>query len=71
MRVAKASGGVGDGLKRKVQGRPKKEKGPKKNKMAPGGGGISLYPFPLYPSAAADDQPCVDLGGRRIIKKKK
>ena len=24
----------------------------------------------LYPSDAAADQPCVDLGGRRIIKKK-
>ena len=24
----------------------------------------------LYPSDAADDLPCVDLGGRRIIKKK-
>ncbi len=25
----------------------------------------------LYPSYAADDPPCVDLGGSRIIKKKK
>ncbi|VTU56170.1 hypothetical protein AMBR_EADFOONE_02828 [Lacticaseibacillus rhamnosus] len=25
----------------------------------------------LYTSDAADDSPCVDLGGRRIIKKKK
>ncbi len=25
----------------------------------------------LYPSDAADDLPCVDLGGRRILKKKK
>eukprot|EP00831_Metopus_contortus_P014026 TRINITY_DN15762_c0_g1_i2.p3 TRINITY_DN15762_c0_g1~~TRINITY_DN15762_c0_g1_i2.p3 ORF type:complete len:100 (+),score=15.19 TRINITY_DN15762_c0_g1_i2:159-458(+) len=25
----------------------------------------------LYTSDAADDTPCVDLGGRRIIKKKK
>ena len=25
----------------------------------------------LYTSDAADDLPCVDLGGRRIIKKKK
>ncbi len=29
-----------------------------------------LYPCLLYPSDAADDTPCVDLGGRRIIKKK-
>ena len=26
---------------------------------------------PLYTSDAADDLPCVDLGCRRIIKKKK
>ena len=26
-------------------------------------------PFLLYTSAAADDLPCVDLGGRYIIKK--
>ncbi|VTU47352.1 hypothetical protein AMBR_DPAELIID_02785 [Lacticaseibacillus rhamnosus] len=25
----------------------------------------------LYTSDAADDTPCVDLGGRRLIKKKK
>ena len=29
------------------------------------------YPCTLYTSDAADDLPCVDLGGRRIIKKKK
>ncbi|WP_460413954.1 MutS N-terminal domain-containing protein, partial [Staphylococcus aureus] len=29
-------------------------------------GGVCL----LYTSDAADDTPCVDLGGRRIIKKK-
>ena len=32
----------------------------------------SLYPYDsclLYTSDAADDTPCVDLGGRRIIKK--
>ena len=28
-------------------------------------------PCLLYTSDAADDPPCVDLGGRRIIKKKK
>ncbi|VTU51867.1 hypothetical protein [Lactobacillus rhamnosus DSM 14870] [Lacticaseibacillus rhamnosus] len=28
-------------------------------------------PCLLYTSDAADDTPCVDLGGRRIIKKKK
>eukprot|EP00831_Metopus_contortus_P061603 TRINITY_DN53490_c0_g1_i1.p2 TRINITY_DN53490_c0_g1~~TRINITY_DN53490_c0_g1_i1.p2 ORF type:complete len:125 (-),score=24.00 TRINITY_DN53490_c0_g1_i1:42-416(-) len=30
-----------------------------------------LYTCLLYTSDAADDTPCVDLGGRRIIKKKK
>eukprot|EP00831_Metopus_contortus_P083476 TRINITY_DN9253_c0_g1_i1.p1 TRINITY_DN9253_c0_g1~~TRINITY_DN9253_c0_g1_i1.p1 ORF type:complete len:165 (-),score=19.89 TRINITY_DN9253_c0_g1_i1:30-524(-) len=30
-----------------------------------------LKPCLLYTSDAADDTPCVDLGGRRIIKKKK
>ena len=29
------------------------------------------YPCLLYTSDAADDLLCVDLGGRRIIKKKK
>eukprot|EP00831_Metopus_contortus_P077798 TRINITY_DN7392_c0_g1_i2.p4 TRINITY_DN7392_c0_g1~~TRINITY_DN7392_c0_g1_i2.p4 ORF type:complete len:100 (-),score=23.23 TRINITY_DN7392_c0_g1_i2:96-395(-) len=29
------------------------------------------YTCLLYTSDAADDTPCVDLGGRRIIKKKK
>ena len=29
------------------------------------------YPCLLYTSDAADDLPCVDLGGRRSIKKKK
>ena len=29
------------------------------------------YSCLLYTSDAADDTPCVDLGGRRIIKKKK
>eukprot|EP00831_Metopus_contortus_P005977 TRINITY_DN12251_c0_g1_i4.p1 TRINITY_DN12251_c0_g1~~TRINITY_DN12251_c0_g1_i4.p1 ORF type:complete len:109 (-),score=17.29 TRINITY_DN12251_c0_g1_i4:32-358(-) len=29
-----------------------------------------LYNCLLYTSDAADDTPCVDLGGRRIIKKK-
>eukprot|EP00831_Metopus_contortus_P014972 TRINITY_DN16215_c0_g1_i4.p2 TRINITY_DN16215_c0_g1~~TRINITY_DN16215_c0_g1_i4.p2 ORF type:complete len:114 (+),score=30.44 TRINITY_DN16215_c0_g1_i4:51-392(+) len=34
---------------------------------------FSCYPCTclLYTSDAADDTPCVDLGGRRIIKKKK
>eukprot|EP00831_Metopus_contortus_P002420 TRINITY_DN10892_c0_g1_i5.p1 TRINITY_DN10892_c0_g1~~TRINITY_DN10892_c0_g1_i5.p1 ORF type:complete len:107 (-),score=38.81 TRINITY_DN10892_c0_g1_i5:93-413(-) len=32
---------------------------------------IMLYICLLYTSDAADDTPCVDLGGRRIIKKKK
>eukprot|EP00831_Metopus_contortus_P007338 TRINITY_DN12807_c0_g1_i3.p1 TRINITY_DN12807_c0_g1~~TRINITY_DN12807_c0_g1_i3.p1 ORF type:complete len:143 (+),score=45.08 TRINITY_DN12807_c0_g1_i3:49-477(+) len=31
----------------------------------------ALIPCLLYTSDAADDTPCVDLGGRRIIKKKK
>ena len=31
---------------------------------------IKLYPCLLYTSDAADDLLCVDLGGRRIIKKK-
>eukprot|EP00831_Metopus_contortus_P033911 TRINITY_DN27117_c0_g1_i1.p3 TRINITY_DN27117_c0_g1~~TRINITY_DN27117_c0_g1_i1.p3 ORF type:complete len:100 (+),score=5.47 TRINITY_DN27117_c0_g1_i1:265-564(+) len=30
-----------------------------------------MYSCLLYTSDAADDTPCVDLGGRRIIKKKK
>eukprot|EP00657_Telonema_sp_P-1_P000363 TRINITY_DN10694_c0_g1_i1.p2 TRINITY_DN10694_c0_g1~~TRINITY_DN10694_c0_g1_i1.p2 ORF type:complete len:110 (-),score=32.67 TRINITY_DN10694_c0_g1_i1:128-457(-) len=33
--------------------------------------GGSSYPCLLYTSDAADDLLCVDLGGRRIIKKKK
>ena len=31
---------------------------------------ITHYPCLLYTSDAADDLLCVDLGGRRIIKKK-
>ena len=31
----------------------------------------TAYPCLLYTSDAADDLLCVDLGGRRIIKKKK
>ena len=31
---------------------------------------ILIYFCLLYTSDAADDLPCVDLGGRRIIKKK-
>ena len=34
-------------------------------------GGKFLSVCLLYTSDAADDLPCVDLGGRRIIKKKK
>ncbi|WP_460413962.1 hypothetical protein, partial [Staphylococcus aureus] len=30
---------------------------------------VVLYSCLLYTSDAADDTPCVDLGGRRIIKK--
>ena len=30
-----------------------------------------VFPCLLYTSDAADDMQCVDLGGRRIIKKKK
>ena len=33
--------------------------------------GINWARCLLYTSDAADDTPCVDLGGRRIIKKKK
>ena len=33
--------------------------------------GLAGYPCLLYTSDAADDLLCVDLGGRRIIKKKK
>eukprot|EP00831_Metopus_contortus_P056221 TRINITY_DN47943_c0_g1_i1.p1 TRINITY_DN47943_c0_g1~~TRINITY_DN47943_c0_g1_i1.p1 ORF type:complete len:134 (+),score=26.70 TRINITY_DN47943_c0_g1_i1:30-431(+) len=33
--------------------------------------GIRHHNCLLYTSDAADDTPCVDLGGRRIIKKKK
>jgi len=33
--------------------------------------GTPVYVCLLYPSEAADDPLCVDLGGRRIIKKKK
>ncbi|VTU48292.1 PTS system mannose/fructose/sorbose-specific IID component [Lactobacillus rhamnosus GG] [Lacticaseibacillus rhamnosus] len=33
--------------------------------------GSIIYFCLLYTSDAADDTPCVDLGGRRIIKKKK
>ncbi len=34
-------------------------------------GGLGRYSCLLYSSDAADDLLCVDLGGRRIIKKKK
>ena len=33
------------------------------------GDGVPYIPCLLYTSDAADDTPCVDLGGRRIIKK--
>ena len=33
------------------------------------GGNDNLLSCLLYTSDAADDTPCVDLGGRRIIKK--
>ena len=33
--------------------------------------GLLDAPCPLYTSEAADDMPCVDFGGRRILKKKK
>eukprot|EP00831_Metopus_contortus_P065482 TRINITY_DN58497_c0_g1_i2.p2 TRINITY_DN58497_c0_g1~~TRINITY_DN58497_c0_g1_i2.p2 ORF type:complete len:120 (-),score=40.87 TRINITY_DN58497_c0_g1_i2:31-390(-) len=33
--------------------------------------GLTVNTCLLYTSDAADDTPCVDLGGRRIIKKKK
>ena len=36
----------------------------------PGWGPTNAYTCLLYTSDAADDLPCVDLGGRRIIKKK-
>ena len=32
---------------------------------------VNIYNCLLYTSDAADDLLCVDLGGRRIIKKKK
>ena len=32
---------------------------------------INIYPCLLYTSDAADERSSVDLGGRRIIKKKK
>ncbi|GAB5801170.1 hypothetical protein JMUB7516_27230 [Staphylococcus aureus] len=32
--------------------------------------GMRIWSCLLYTSDAADDTPCVDLGGRRIIKKK-
>eukprot|EP00658_Telonema_sp_P-2_P034669 TRINITY_DN2529_c0_g1_i1.p1 TRINITY_DN2529_c0_g1~~TRINITY_DN2529_c0_g1_i1.p1 ORF type:complete len:107 (-),score=17.68 TRINITY_DN2529_c0_g1_i1:101-421(-) len=38
---------------------------------APSPQGLSLYPCLLYTSDAADEEDSVDLGGRRIIKKKK
>ena len=42
------------------------------NNLADGGSSvITIIGCLLYTSDAADDTPCVDLGGRRIIKKKK
>eukprot|EP00831_Metopus_contortus_P040242 TRINITY_DN31532_c0_g1_i1.p1 TRINITY_DN31532_c0_g1~~TRINITY_DN31532_c0_g1_i1.p1 ORF type:complete len:239 (+),score=49.33 TRINITY_DN31532_c0_g1_i1:149-865(+) len=45
-----------------------------KNNVVQGAGGVDVSPMYsclLYTSDAADDTPCVDLGGLRIIKKKK
>ena len=39
--------------------------------LAGGQGGTGVSACLLYTSDAADDLPCVDLGGRRTIKKKK
>ena len=41
---------------------------PKKERLEPCPGTLYLVCL-LYTSDAADDTPCVDLGGRRIIKK--
>mgnify|MGYP003381702482 CR=1 FL=1 len=40
-------------------------------KVPPGGSGNSVKACLLYTSDAADERSSVDLGGRRIIKKKK
>ena len=39
--------------------------------MVKGSDGVWTYTCLLYTSDAADDLLCVDLGGRRLIKKKK
>ena len=43
----------------------------KEDKVSRLAAALSYYTCLLYTSDAADDLLCVDLGGRRIIKKKK
>ena len=78
IRVLVRSRGLGDVYKRQVlaQGPEKKVWNDGNIDYVPMGTKIRLesadmQPCLLYTSDAADDLLCVDLGGRRIIKKKK
>ena len=77
IRIAQESRGLGDVYKRqglrdggtRRRRRPDAtdaERGAAQLRCAADRAGLCL----LYPSDAADDLPCVDLGGRRIITKK-
>ena len=77
IRDAQESRGLGDVYKRQVQhGLAGSREGPwlRLGNLGPGTqDGVHWTMFPsclLYTSDAADDLLCVDLGGRRIIKKK-
>ena len=72
------SRGLGDVYKRQVLGRPPQAKSPGNRRQLLATGSktsISGTPLPwaclLYTSDAADERSSVDLGGRRIIKKKR
>ena len=72
------SRGLGDVYKRQGQDRSVPRRGARERARAdPGAAGADRddaardVPCLLYTSDAADDLLCVDLGGRRIIKKKK
>ena len=72
------SGGLGDGYKRQVHAttnrsgaRARRRKRPGASEMCGRGTPATVNTCLLYTSDAADERSSVDLGGRRIIKKKK
>ena len=65
---------IGGALRPRIVPLPKSRSGPILKLITPGGYGIHsgrVSHCLLYTSDAADDLHCVDLGGCRIIKKKK